>query len=95
MEQRRDTASAALAVDSTRMGGIRRGDGAAEGRLPNIYCTQPPHAEVTKLLCPHHEGAGSPHPIRVGGPDLWYQMALVDTKVEQNLVSSAEGTRGA
>ena len=52
--------------------------------------------EMTKLLCPHHEGAGSPHPIRVGGPDLWYQMALVDTTVEQSLslVSSAEGTRG-
>ncbi len=28
------------------------------------------------------------------GPDLWYQMALVDTTVEQSLVSSAEGTRG-
>ncbi len=50
--------------------------------------------EVTKLLCPHHEGAGSPHPVRVGGPDLWYQMALVDTVVKQSLVSSAEGTRG-
>jgi hypothetical protein len=52
--------------------------------------------EMTKLLCPHHEGAGSPHPIRVGGPDLWYQMALVDTTVEQSLslVSSVEGTRG-
>ncbi len=37
-----------------------------------FYCTQPHHAEMTKLLCPHHEGAGSPHPIRVGGPDLWY-----------------------
>ena len=49
---------------------------------------------MTKLLCPHHEGAGSPHPIRVGRPDLWYQMALVDTMVEQSLVSSAEGTRG-
>jgi hypothetical protein len=34
------------------------------------------------VLCPHHEGAGSPHPIRVGGPDLWYQMALVDTTVD-------------
>jgi hypothetical protein len=55
-----------------------------------IYCTQPPPAEVTKLLCPHHEGAGSPHPIRVGGPDLWYQMVLVYTTVEQSLVSSAE-----
>jgi hypothetical protein len=30
----------------------------------------------------------------VGGPDLWYQMALVDTTVKQSLVSSAEGTRG-
>ena len=60
-----------------------------------FYCTQPPHMEMTKLLCPHREGAGSPHPIRVGGPDLWYQMALVDTTVEQSLVSSAEGTRGA
>jgi hypothetical protein len=46
------------------------------------------------MLCPHHEGAGSPHPIRVGGPDLWYQMALVDTTVEQSLISSAEGSRG-
>ncbi len=62
--------------------------------LNDIYCTQPPHAEVTKLLCPHHEGAGSPHPIRVEGPDLWYQIALVDTMVEQSLVSSAGGTRG-
>ncbi len=26
-----------------------------------------PHAEVTKLLCPHHEGAGAPHPIRARG----------------------------
>ncbi len=58
-----------------------------------IYCTQPPHTEVTKLrlLCPHHEGAGAPHPIRVGGSDLWYQMALVDTTVKQSLASSAGG----
>ena len=49
---------------------------------------------MTKLLCPHNEGAGAPHPIRVGGPDLWYQMALVDTTVEQSLVSSAGGARG-
>ena len=56
---------------------------------------------MTKLLCPHHEGAGSPHPIRMEGPDLWYQKALVDTTVEQSLVSSAArdspvpgGTRG-
>ncbi len=27
-------------------------------------------------------------------PDLWYQMALVDTTVEQSLVSFGEGTRG-
>ena len=50
--------------------------------------------EMTKLLCPHHEGAGSPHPIRMEGPDLWYQIALVDTTVEQSLVSSAGGTMG-
>ncbi len=49
---------------------------------------------MTKLLCLHHEGAGSPHPIRVGGSDLSYQMALVDTTVEQSLTSSAGGTRG-
>jgi hypothetical protein len=65
----------------------------SRGDAKHIYCTQPPPAEVTKLLCPHHEGAGSPHPIRVGGPDLWYQMALVDTTVDQSL--PAEGTRGA
>jgi hypothetical protein len=53
-----------------------------------------PYAEATKLLCPHHKGAGSPHPIRVGGPDLWYQMALVDTMVEQSLISSAGGEPG-
>ena len=58
-----------------------------------IHCTQPPLAEVTKLLCPHHEGAGAPHPFRVGGPDLWYQMTLVDTTLEQSLVSSAGGAR--
>ena len=59
----------------------------------DIHCTQPPLAEVTKLLCPHHEGAGAPHPFRVGGPDLWYQMTLVDTTVERSLVSSAGGAR--
>ncbi len=61
-----------------------------------FYCAQPPRAKVTQLLCPHrdHEGAGSPHPIRVGGPDLWYQMALADTTVEQSLASSSGGTRG-
>jgi hypothetical protein len=56
-----------------------------------FYCTQPPHVEVTKLLCPHHEGAGAPYPIRAGGADLWYQMVLVDTTVEQSLISSAGG----
>jgi hypothetical protein len=50
-----------------------------------------PRAEATKLLCPHHKGAGSPHSIRVRGPDLWYEMALVDTTVEQSLASSAGG----
>ncbi len=59
-----------------------------------IHCTQPPHAEAAKRVCPHHEGAVSSYPIRVGGPDLWYRMALVDTTVEQSLVSSAEGTMG-
>ncbi len=65
-------------------------------QVKHIYCTQPPHAEVTKLLCPHHEGACAPHPIRAGGPDLWYQpeMALVDTTVEQSLISSAGGDEG-
>ncbi len=53
-----------------------------------------PHAEVTRLLCPHHKGTGSSHPIRFRGPDLWYQMVLVDTTVEQSLVSSSGGTRG-
>jgi hypothetical protein len=52
--------------------------------VTTIYCTQPPHEGETKLFCPQHKGAGSPHPIRVGGPDLWYQMALVDTTVEQS-----------
>ncbi len=65
------------------------------GEKSYIYCTQLVHLEVTKLLCPHHEGAGCPHPVREGGPDLWYQMALVDTTVERSLVSSAEGTREA
>ncbi len=36
-----------------------------ESLFNHIYCTQPPRAEVTKLLRPHHEGAGSP--IWVGG----------------------------
>jgi hypothetical protein len=44
---------------------------------------------VTKLLCPSHKGTCSPHPIRVRGPDLWYQIALVDTTVEQSLIISA------
>ncbi len=34
--------------------------------------------------------APAPYPIRVGGPDLWYPMALVDTTVEQSLVSSGD-----
>ena len=63
-------------------------------RKSYFHCTQPPLTEVTKLLCPHHEGAGAPHPFRVGGPDLWYQMTLVDTTVEQSLVSSAGGASG-
>ncbi len=37
---------------------------------------------------------GSPHPVRVGGADLWHQMALVNTMVKQSLVASAEGTWG-
>jgi hypothetical protein len=51
---------------------------------------------ATRLLCPHHKGASSPHPIRVRRPDLWYQIAFVDsdTTVEQSLVSSAGGARG-
>jgi hypothetical protein len=44
-----------------------------------------PHAEATRLLCPHNKGASSTH---VRGPDLWYQMALVDNTVEQSWVSS-------
>ncbi len=28
-----------------------------------LNCTQPPLAEATTLLCPHHKGAGAPHPI--------------------------------
>jgi hypothetical protein len=71
----------------------------AQGKDPiddviNFIAPSHPHAEVTKLLCPHHEGAGAPHPIRAGGPDLWYQMALVDTTVEQSLISSAGGDEG-
>ncbi len=72
---------------------------------PSFYCdvkehtllhpAARPHTEMTKLLSPHHEGAGAPHPIRAGGPDLWYQMVLVDTTVEQSLISSAEGIRGS
>ncbi len=54
---------------------------AAGSRTLHTYCT---HARATKLLCPHHKGAGSRHPITVGWPDLWYQMALVDTTVEQS-----------
>ena len=34
-----------------------------------------------------------PYPIRVGGPDLWYQMRLGDTTVEQSLASQARGAR--
>ncbi len=49
---------------------------------------------ATKLLCPHHKGTAPHHPRRVEGPDLLCQMALVDTMVEQSLVSSAGGTSG-
>ncbi len=55
-----------------------------------IHCTQPPYAVAIKLLCPHHEGAGAPHPIRVGGPDLWYQMAFVDTTVDHQGTSACK-----
>jgi hypothetical protein len=50
-------------------------------RLPSCY------AHTTSLA----RGRRIP---RVGGADLWHQMALGDTTVEQSLVSSAEGTRG-
>jgi hypothetical protein len=39
-----------------------------------LYCTQPPLAEATKLLCPHHEGTGAYNEgkptvaVRAGGP---------------------------
>ncbi len=35
-----------------------------------------------------------PNPIKVGGPDLWYQMELVDSTVEQSMISSAGGGAG-
>jgi hypothetical protein len=35
-----------------------------------IYCTQPPRAEVTKMLFPHHKGTSSPASHQGGGPDL-------------------------
>jgi hypothetical protein len=63
-------------------------------RTPTLDILLHVRVYFTKLLCPHHEGAGGPHPIRVGWPDLWYQMVLVDTTVEQSLASSAGGTRG-
>ncbi len=65
----------------------------AERQGIHFIATSHPHTEVTKLLCPHHEGAGAPHPIRAGGPDLWYQMALVDITVEQSLMGLCDRER--
>ena len=58
-----------------------------------IYSFTKPTQGDDQAVCPHHKGAGPPNPIRVEGPDLWYQMALVDTTVERSLVSSAGGAR--
>jgi hypothetical protein len=72
-------------------GGSRAGRGAQrrrgkrefdEGRHTPPHCARPPHAEATKLLFPN--------PVWMGGPDLWYLMAFVDTMVEQSLISSVD-----
>ncbi len=53
-----------------------------------------PHMGATKLYA-HITGAlAPPYPSGWWGGELWYQMALVDTTVEQSLVSSAGGARG-
>ena len=100
LDETKNWADSARMLGATRRSGYpsdssrrRRSQRVAGLTAIYIHCTQPPLAEVTKLLCPHHEGAGAPHPFRVGGPDLWYQMTLVDTTVERSLVSSAGGAR--
>jgi hypothetical protein len=35
---------------------------------------------ATKLLCPHHEGAGSPQPIRVGRPPVRASVVFQDER---------------
>jgi hypothetical protein len=49
---------------------------------------------VSKLLFPHHEGAGSPNPIRVRGLMNVSHGVRLDTTVEHSLLSSAGGIRG-
>ncbi len=62
-------------------------------RIYNLLHPATPRGGDQAVL-PTPRGRRLLHPIRVGGPDLWYQMALGDTTVEQSLVSSMWGTRG-
>jgi hypothetical protein len=56
-----------------------------------FYCTQPPHTEMTKLLCPHHEGAGAPtsllHIVIWDLAVLWYGGFSACTRIQPVLVS--------
>ncbi len=56
-----------------------------QGLFIFIAPSHPPRGGDQAVM-PTPRGRLLPHPIRVRGPDLWYQMALVDTTVEQILI---------
>jgi hypothetical protein len=51
-----------------------------------LYCHPAAHDGAAKLLIATPQGrCPPPYRIRVGGADLWYQIRLGDTTVEQSL----------
>jgi hypothetical protein len=63
--------------------------------LLNFIAPSPPFRD-DQAVNAHTTRAPAPiQPIRVEGPDLWSQMELVDTMIEQSLVSSTGGARNS
>jgi len=61
----------------------------------NFIAPSPPFRD-DQAVDAHTTRAPAPiQPIRVEGPDLWSQMELVDTMIEQSLVSSTGGARNS
>ena len=75
--------------------GLARVDGRLYFEWLNFIAPSPPFRD-DQAVDAHTTRAPAPiQPIRVEGPDLWSQMELVDTMIEQSLVSSTGGARNS